>query len=353
MNRATRIFSLIFAIILAPLFFNLCHAAAQSSHQDQKAKTPDAAAPAPLDPNSSAQALLAPAADKKRIVVLDFDDTSVGDELLGDKVDVGKEIAGLLETRLAQDGTYIVIDPKTLSADSAEHNFSKNDRYNFEFAMELGKRLGADGVIMGSLTLFGKDRYARPISQDEMIRRKIKARAEAEARVIDVASGEIVAVASGRGESKRDGISLTSGGSNWHDFRSGNFGFASSEFQETILGEAVNDMVARLAAGIAAEAAQLTAATEITGLVVSVSGDGAEIVLNIGAKAGLKAGDHLKVELIVRDIPDPASGSLGKLITTQIGTVRVAQVHDTSAVAAKISGDGGFKVGDHATVVAH
>ena len=144
-----------------------------------------------------------------------------------------------------------------MSADLAEHDFSKADRYNFEFAVKLGKRLGADGVIMGNVTLFGKDRNARPIPQDEVIRRKFKARVAAEARIVDVATGEIVAAASGRGESKREGISLTSGGSNWHDFRSGNFGFGSSEFQETILGEAVNDMVVQLTTALAAEAPRL------------------------------------------------------------------------------------------------
>ncbi len=301
MNRVAQVYGLVFAIVIALLFVNARHAEARGSHQDQHQKT---------------------TTEKKRTVVLYFDDTAVGTEVLGDKVDVGKEIAVLLAQQLAKDGTYLVVDSKTLGSDLAAHNFSQTDRYNFDFAVKLGKRLGADGVIMGSVTLFGKERNVRPVSQDEMVRRKIKARAAADARIIDVATGEIVAAASGRGESKREGIALTSGGSNWHDFRSGNFAFASSEFQDTILGEAVNDMVAQLVAALSADASRLTpAAAEITGLVVSA--DAAKLVVNIGAKEGLKIGDQLDVQRITRDIPDPANGDLSRLITSPLGILRI------------------------------
>jgi curli biogenesis system outer membrane secretion channel CsgG len=235
MNRSFKFFSLVFALPLALLLFSAWHAGARASYQDQS--------------------------KKKLVAVLDFDATAVGTDVLGDKVDVGKGIAGLLAQQLAKDGTYLVVDSKAKSADLAEHNFSKSDRYDREFAVKLGKRLGADGVILGNVTLFGRDSHAPPVPQDEMVRRKIKARAAAEARIIDVASGEIVAAASGRGESKREGISLTSGGNNWHDFRSGNFGFDSREFQETILSEAVNDMVQQLTTALAADASKLTVKT--------------------------------------------------------------------------------------------
>jgi predicted RNA-binding protein with TRAM domain len=162
----------------------------------------------------------------------------------------------------------------------------------------------------------------------------------------------IVAVASGWGESKREAINLTDGGSKFHDFRTGNFDFGSSEFQETILGEAVNDAVQQLTTGLAADAAQwATAAARITGFVVSVNG--AEIVLNIGAKAGLKIGDQLSVERVVRDIPDPARGELSKFVASPIGMIRIKEVRDAFAIATKFSGDGQIKIGDSVKTVAH
>jgi curli biogenesis system outer membrane secretion channel CsgG len=258
MNRSVKLLSLVFAISVALLLSSAWHAGARTSHQNQSTKNSPAAAAAPSNANPSPQTPAAEKTGKKRLAVLDFDASAAGTDVLGDRVDVGKGIAGLLAQQLAKEGTCIVVDSKTMSAYLAEHNFSKTDRYDQEFAVKLGKRLGADGVIVGNVTLFGKESHERPVPQDEIVRRKIKARVAAEARIIDVATGEIVAVDSGRGESKREGISLTSGGSNWHDFRSGNFGFDSREFQETILGEAVNDAVQQLAGSLAADASQLT-----------------------------------------------------------------------------------------------
>ncbi len=258
MNRSVRFLSITFAISVVLLLLSVSHTGARVSYQDQSTKNSASPTPAPSDPLPQASATQESV--KKRVAVLDLDAAAVGTDVLGDKVDVGKEIARLLAQQLAKQGTYLVIDSKTMSADLEAHNFSKSDRHDHDFAVKLGKRLGADAVIIGSVTLFGKDPHARPVPQDEVVRRKIKARVAAEARIIDVATGEIVAVASGRGESKREGISLTSGGSNWHDFRSGNFGFDSSEFQETILGEAVNDMVQQLTTALAADASQLSSA---------------------------------------------------------------------------------------------
>src|ERR1700723_41925 len=242
MKRSVKFFSLFFVISVAPLFLNAWRAGARPSHSDQSAEKKP------------------PAADvtqKKRIVVLDFDDSAVGTAVLGDQVDVGKAISALLTQQLVKDGTYAIVDAKTMSL--AEQNFSKKDRADREFGVKFGKRLGADAVIMGGVPLFGKDPHPPPLPQDEVVPRKIKARAAAEARIIDVATGEIVAVASGRGESKRMGVSLTSGG-NWHGFSGGNVDFGSSEFQATILGEAVNDAVQQLTAGLAADASQLSSA---------------------------------------------------------------------------------------------
>ncbi|MGA8073558.1 MAG: CsgG/HfaB family protein [Candidatus Acidiferrales bacterium] len=327
MTQAVKFFSFLFAIAVALQFPYASHVTA------------------------SPQTSTAHETKKKIIAVLDFDDTAVGTAVLGDQVDVGKAISALLAQQLAKEGTYAVVDSKTTSQALAELNFSKSDRTDREFAVKLGKRLGADGVIMGAVTLFGKDLKARPIPSDEMIPRKIKARVEAEARIVDVGTDMIVAMAGGRGESKRQGVSLMAGG-NWHGFSGGNVDFGSSEFQATILGEAVDDAVQQLTTALAANASRLAPPqAEITGLVVSVNG--AEIVLNIGAKAGLKLGDELAVERIVRDIPDPANGELSRLITSPIGMVRIAEFHDAFSVATKISGDGEIKIGDHVKAVLH
>jgi len=119
MNRSVKFLTLVFAIPVALQLFSAWHAGGHASYQDQS--------------------------KKKLVAVLDFDATAVGTDVLGEKVDVGKEIAGLLAQQFAKEGTYLVVDSKTMSAGLAEHNLSKSDRYDREFAVKLGKRVGADG----------------------------------------------------------------------------------------------------------------------------------------------------------------------------------------------------------------
>jgi hypothetical protein len=82
---------------------------------------------------------------------------------------------------------------------------------------------------------------------------------------------------------------------------------------------------------------------KVEGLVAAV--DGGQVILNVGAKAGLKVGDQLSVERVTREIKDPATGAVIRRMASPVGVVRVTDVDDVSAVADPVSGTG-FKVGD-------
>ena len=77
--------------------------------------------------------------------------------LFGTNVDVGKGITDLLVKYLVQDGTYSVIERKAMDKIIAEQNFSNSDRANPNSAAKLGKLLGVDAMIVGSITQFGND----------------------------------------------------------------------------------------------------------------------------------------------------------------------------------------------------
>jgi hypothetical protein len=151
-------------------------------------------------------------------------------------------------------------------------------------------------------------------------------------------------VASGKGESSRESTSLLGGGSNWHGFGGGSADFGSSDFQQTIIGEAVNLAVKDLSAGLIADNTKLEARTiKVEGLVAAV--DGGQIVLNVGGKAGLKVGDQLNVERITREIKDPATGAVIRKMSSTVGVIKLTDVDDGSAIGTPVSGSG-FKVGD-------
>src|SRR6202790_4093640 len=97
---------------------------------------------------------------KKRVAVFDFDYATVKTNsaaLFGSDVDIGKGIADLLVKNLVQDGTYSVIERKALDKILAEQNFSNSDRANPASAAKIGKILGLDAIIVGSITEFGNE----------------------------------------------------------------------------------------------------------------------------------------------------------------------------------------------------
>ena len=326
-------------------------AGAQAQAQTQ----PAAAAPGATAAPSAAPA--PPQGRKKRVAIFDFDYATVQSStaaLFGTNVDVGKGISDLLVKFLVQDGSYSVIERKAMDKILAEQNFSNSDRANPSSAAKLGKLLGVDAIVVGSITQFGNDTKNMNIGGaggnwggfgiGGIGRKKSKAIVAVDARVVDIDTAEILGVASGKGESQRESTSLLGGGGSWHGFGGGNVDFGSSDFQQTILGEAVNAAVQQMSTGLIADNAKLqTRTVTVAGLVAAV--DNGQIVLNVGGKAGLKVGDQLNVERVTSEIKDPATGQVIRRMSTPVGVIRITDVDDISAVGTAVSGTG-FKVGD-------
>jgi len=299
---------------------------------------------------------------KKRVAILDFEYGTVRTHvaaLFGSDVDVGKGIADLLVKHLVKDGTYSVIERKMLDKILAEQNFSTSDRANPASAAQIGKILGLDAIIVGSITQFGGETKNTKVGGvgggiggfgiGGFGRKKTKAIVTIDARVIDIDTAEILAVADGKGESKRESTSLIGGGGSWGGFGAGGVDMSTSGFEETIIGEAVKAAVEQMSTGLIAENGKLKARTIVVeGLVAAVDGD--VVVLNVGVKTGIKAGDQLSIERITREIKDPATGQVIRRMTSKIGVVEVTDVDEISAICRIVSGTG-FKVGDAAKTV--
>ena len=312
-----------------------------------------AAAPAASTPPAAS----APQGRKKRVAVFDFDYATVHADvaaLFGSDVDVGKGISDLLVNYLVKDGTYSVIERKALDKILTEQNFSNSDRANPNSAAKIGKLLGVDAIIVGSITQFGNETKKTNVGGNGggiggfgiggFGHKKSKAIVALDARLVDIDTAEILGVAEGKGESSRESTSLLGGGSNWSGFGGGNVDFGSSNFQNTIIGEAVKAAVETMSAEVIADNSKLVTRTIVVeGLVAAV--DSGQIILNVGAKNGVKVGDQLNVERVTKEIKDPATGKVIRRLATNVGVIRVTDVDDISAVATTVSG-AGFKVGD-------
>jgi curli biogenesis system outer membrane secretion channel CsgG len=294
---------------------------------------------------------------RPRIAVMDFDYATVqsySSAMFGSNVDVGKGIADLLVTDLVKDGTFSIIERKALDKIMTEQNFSNSQRADPTSAAKLGKLLGVDAILIGSITEFGNETKKTGLGGaggnwggfglGGLSHSNSKANVGIDARLVNVDTGEILAVAEGKGQSSRSSTSMTGGGGNWHGFGAGNADFGSSDFQNTIIGEATKISVDALVKDLISDSGKVTVRTiTVEGLVASV--DGGQIILNVGARAGVKVGDQLQVLRVGREIKDPATGAVIRRLTTAIGTVRATDVDDSSAVCTPVAGTD-FKVGD-------
>lgn len=296
---------------------------------------------------------------KKRVAVVDFEYATVQSgaaAIFGQNLDIGKGIADLLVEQLVKDGSYSVIERKQLAKLIAEQNFSNSDRADPNSAAKLGKLLGVDAIIMGSITQFGRD--DRNVSTGGgLIRgkaakyglgnvgvRSAKAVVAISARVVSVDTAEILAVSNGKGESRRSGTSLFGSGGSGRTSGGGIIDMQSSNFANSIIGEATMAAVASLKGELIAGSGKVPEREfKIDGLIADVSG--ATLVLNVGTRVGVKVGQTLQVEQAGREIRDPATGRVIRRMNSAIGTVVITEADEQSSVGT-YKGAGAPKVGD-------
>ena len=308
-----------------------------------------------------ATAPLAAQQAKMRVAVLDFDYGTVKTDvaaIFGSDQDVGKGITDLLIDKLVNDGNYRMVDRQAMAKILAEQNFSNSNRADPNTAAQIGKLLGVQAIIVGSITQFGRDDknyggsggggswYSRGAGALSI--KKSKATVGITARIIDVNTGEILASSTGTGSSQRSGTSMGGGGGDWWRGGGGKLDMGSSNFSQTILGEAVKGAVTTLGAALDADAGKMPAPTvaprvPVSGLVADVNG--AELVVNVGSAQGVRVGDTLAVTRTGRVIKDPSTGKVLRFIDTPIGNVSITSVDSGSAVG-NFSGAGTVKIGD-------
>jgi curli biogenesis system outer membrane secretion channel CsgG len=301
----------------------------------------------------------ASAQNKPRVAVMNFDYATVRDAsaaLFGTDLDVGKGISDLLVEKLVNGGTFSVIERKALDTIINEQNMSNSDRFDSSSAAKLGRLLGVDAIITGSITQFGRDDKStnvgggavggvtRRFGIGGVGRKQSKAVVAITARIINTDTAEILSVATGNGESQRSGTTLLGAGGDYNTAAGGSIDMRSSNFASTILGEAVGQAVESLASQLQTGSGKLPAREiKIDGLVADATGG--ELVLNIGSKAGIKVGDRLKVVRTGREIRDPATGKVIRRVEEALGEVVITEADEVSAVG-KYSGTAPAKVGD-------
>jgi curli biogenesis system outer membrane secretion channel CsgG len=321
------------------------------------------AAQQPATPAAAPTATPQPQGPKRLVAVMNFDYGTVRTvvaSIFGTDQDVGKGITDLMVQKLVQDGKYRVIERAALDKIISEQNFNNSDRADPTSASKIGRILGVDTIILGSITKFGRD--------DKQVggvgggrggwtsviagagKKESKAVVAITARLVNTTTGEILASVTGNGESSRSGMFLGGGGGGYGGGGGGAFDMSSSNFAQTILGEAVNKAVTDCATQLdnAAGTLPIIKAT-YSGLVADVSGN--TLIINIGNRVGVRVGDTIDISRAIRTVKDPTTGKVLKTVTNKLGSATVTDV-DADSATATYAGATPPKVGDVAASAA-
>jgi curli biogenesis system outer membrane secretion channel CsgG len=186
---------------------------------------------------------LAQATAKKRLVVMDFDYGTTNSYYTSYRgVGAAKGISELLINELVNNGTYTVVDRSKLEQLLKEQN--RSGRMDVGTAAEIGKELGVDAVLIGTITKFNIDKQSggRSFMGIGVDSQKTKATVQIDVRLIGTASGDILATAKAVGEADQSDSNISVRGI------SGNSG---SNNEDTLLSAAVDKAVSQMVTKLA------------------------------------------------------------------------------------------------------
>ncbi|MCM1981586.1 CsgG/HfaB family protein [Lyngbya confervoides] len=290
--------------------------------------------------------------EKTRIAVLNFDTATVSQSGLRyglyDESGASKGISNLLTNELVKEGSYILIERSRVEAVLAEQNFGQSGRVEPSTAAQIGRILGVDAVVIGSITQFHVEEQSRGGSLSGLFglggrQQKQVARVQLATRLVSTATGEILASAEGTGEAdKSDGGGRIFG-----------IGIDSnSDSSDRLLGEASSQAVGEIVTQLARFSPRLAASATPSPVSQMVIADvtGGMVVLNKGGNHGFRPGMVVSVERVIKEIKDPVTGKFLRQLTEPVGRVQLTQVDPDSSIGKVLSGSG-FRVGDIAKAI--
>jgi curli biogenesis system outer membrane secretion channel CsgG len=304
-------------------------------------------------------ATIAPA-QKKAMTIEDFDYSTVMTQvqaIFGTQMNIGQGIQAMLVKRVAEGGKFTIVERKKVGNIMKEQDFAASNRVKQGSGARIGQIRGADLTLMGDIVVFGRDDRRTSAGVGVGVagagggaiggsKGDFKAVVVLDYRIVDEETSEVVGSGEARGESKRTskgfGAAMFAGGVGV----GGGYSMTSSNFGETIIGEATMDAVNKLAENI--NSANLTGGAEgrendLDARVADVNGN--SITINAGNAAGLRAGQTFTLYHKGKEIKDPTTGEVLDVQTTPMGTLTLTVVRDKISTG-NFAGSGTPVVGD-------
>ena len=256
---------------------------------------------------------------KIRVAVMNFENNSTwawwGDNL-------GAAAADELATQLVQTGKYTVLERRELASILQEQNLGASGAVTGATAAKVGKLLGVQLILTGSITAFSVKRTS--VGLRGIGATYSNAESKVDARLVNTETGEVMLVATGQGNKRMGG---------------GYFKGVSAEqtFDQGAAQEALRPAIEQVVEKLTAQSGSLQSMTPAAPEGQIVSTRAGSYYINRGAGAGVKVGQKFNVHHVVDEIKD-ADGRLLDKVIEETGVLEVTQVLASSAVCKLVSG---------------
>jgi curli biogenesis system outer membrane secretion channel CsgG len=184
-------------------------------------------------------------AKRPRIAVMDFEYSAIGNEWAPWLRTNVKAVNDILVNKLVDGGHFAVIERTKLDQVIQEQNLGNSGRVDTSSAAKIGRVLGVQTIIIGSVTEFNIDKQSQGINLPmfgSVGGGKTSANVKINMRAIDTKTGEILYTAQGIGSSNHGNTSI--------QFRGIGVGNDSSNQELKLLSAATADAVEQIATKI-------------------------------------------------------------------------------------------------------
>ena len=257
---------------------------------------------------------------KPRIAVLGFSNNS-SFNYWGDNL--GGAAADELTTQLVRSGVFTVVERSQVNAILEEQHFGLSGAVDPSTAAEIGKVLGVQAVLTGSITQFSVDRKSGGLGSLRVSYTEAESRMDI--RLVNTTTAEILAVAEGQGKKRMGGVG-------WDDFdfeREFDAGLAQEALRPAVE-SAVEEIVDQ--ADVLATLAPVAAPGEVVG-----SPEEGVVYIDKGTGDGIEVGQRFDVYRVVDEIRDSAGNILDQ-VTEKVGVVEVTRVLSQSSICSVVEG---------------
>lgn len=308
----------------------------------------------------TASALLSaqPAATKPAIAVDAFDYSTVMTSVqavFGTQVNIGQGIRALMVKRIVDTNKLTVVERAKVDNLMKEQDFGVSGRVKQGTQAKIGEIRGAKLALMGDIVTFGRDDEKKGgslggiggglVGRIGAGRKTDKAVVVLNYRIVNIETSEVLTAGEAKGESKRTSTSIGGFMGGWRGAGGAQVDMTSSNFAETIIGEAVTAAVDQLAADLAGKSDMISSnipKVSIEARIAAITGN--SVTINAGSTGGVTAGMEMDVLRVGKEIKDPVSGEVLDVETTPLGTLKITSVRDRVA-SGEYSGPAA-KVGD-------